>query len=118
MFKNRRDAGEKLAEKLKKYKNKKDIIVLGLLRGGMVVADEISKRLGLSLDILMVRKLGLPFDREMAVGAIADGLKEVILDEEIIRKFNISDKEINEEINREKKEMKQRLEFYGKKELI
>lgn len=71
-FKDRRDAGKKLAEALIKYKDKPDTIVLALPRGGVPVAYEVAQALSLPLDVLPVRKLGLPGYEECAMGAIAD----------------------------------------------
>ena len=60
IFKNRIDAGEQLSEKLRKYKGKKDVIVLGIPRGGVEVASVISKKLHLPLDVIIIKKIGLP----------------------------------------------------------
>jgi len=113
-FKNRKEAGKKLAEKLVSYKDKKDVVVLGLARGGVVVASEAAKELELSFDVLVTRKVGLPLDREMAVGAIADDFLEGVFNKEIIKEFNLSNEEMNKEIDREKEEMKRRLKLYFK----
>ncbi len=56
MFKNRHDAGKRLADKLKKYKEKKDVVVLALPRGGIVIGYEIAKKLNLKLDIILVQR--------------------------------------------------------------
>lgn len=70
MFKDRRQAGKKLSKKLFKFKNKKDTVVIGITRGGVVVAQEISKALNLPLDIIVIKKIGSPQNPELAVGAI------------------------------------------------
>lgn len=83
IFKDRSDAGRQLAKKLISYKGLSDTIVLGLARGGIVVAYEVAKALSLPLNVLVPRKIEAPDNPELALGAIAeDG--ELILNEEII----------------------------------
>lgn len=78
VFKNRAHAGQLLAEALMKYANDEDVIVLGLPRGGVPVAYEVAKKLHAPLDVLVVRKLGVPGYAELAMGAIASGGVQVI----------------------------------------
>ena len=73
MFKNRHDAGKRLADKLKKYKEKKDVVVLALPRGGIVIGYEIAKKLNLKLDIILVQKIGAPNNPELGIGALSEG---------------------------------------------
>jgi putative phosphoribosyl transferase len=72
-FLDRRDAGQQLATKLGHYAHRTDVMVIGLPRGGVPVAYEVAEALGAPLDILLVRKLGVPGERELAMGAIASG---------------------------------------------
>ena len=72
-FKDRKDAGRILADKLSKYINHPNAVVLALPRGGVPVAYEVAQELGLPLDVLIVRKLGVPNHEELAMGAIASG---------------------------------------------
>ena len=72
VFTNRRDAGRKLAQQLLKYRDRAKAIVLGLPRGGVPVAYEIAKKLNLPLDVCLVKKLGLPGNSELAMGAVAE----------------------------------------------
>lgn len=72
VFSDRRDAGQKLARQLLDYANRSDGIVLGLPRGGVPVAYEIAKKLNLPLDVCLVRKLGMPDNPELAIGAVAE----------------------------------------------
>lgn len=72
-FRDRVDAGRQLAERLDRYRAQPDIIVLGLPRGGVPVAAEVARALGAPLDVMLVRKLGLPQQPELAMGAIASG---------------------------------------------
>ena len=83
-FSNRTEAGRLLAEKLVKYAGRADVIVLGLPRGGVPVAYEVAKRLGVRLDVFIVRKLGVPGFEELAVGAIASGGVRV-LNQDVMR---------------------------------
>jgi putative phosphoribosyl transferase len=73
IFQDRTDAGRQLAEQLLSYARRDDVIVLGLPRGGVPVAFEVAQRLGVPLDVFVVRKLGLPGHEELAMGAIAPG---------------------------------------------
>ncbi len=72
-FPNRIEAGRQLADKLEKYAGRNDVIVLGLPRGGVPVANEVAERLRVPLDVFIVRKLGVPGFEELAAGAIASG---------------------------------------------
>lgn len=90
MFKDRRQAGKLLARKLKKFKNKKDAVIIGITRGGVLVAQEISKALKLHLDILVIKKIGAPQNPELAIGAVGSS-KAVFWDENLIRRLNISE---------------------------
>src|SRR3981189_572792 len=83
-FPNRIEAGRLLAEKLEKYTDRDDVIVLGLPRGGVPVANEVAKRLRAPLDVFVVRKLGVPGFEELAAGAIASGGVRV-LNEDVMR---------------------------------
>jgi putative phosphoribosyl transferase len=83
-FPNRAEAGRRLAERLTHYRGRDDAIVLGLPRGGVPVAYEVARRLGLPLDVFVVRKLGVPGYEELAMGAIASGNVSV-LNEDVMR---------------------------------
>lgn len=73
LFADRHEAGSELAERLFEYRRRKGAIVLGLPRGGVPVAFEVARHLSLPLDVFIVRKLGVPFHEELAMGAIASG---------------------------------------------
>ena len=105
------DAGKVLAKFLKEYCNKPDVIVLALPRGGVPVAYEIAKSLAVSLDVFIVRKLGVPWHEELAMGAIASG-GTVIFNEDIIQMLNVSKTEINQVIQSEQDELKRREQMY------
>ncbi len=93
LFQDRAEAGQKLADKLKAYANRPDILVLGLPRGGVPVAYEVAKSLNVQLDIFLVRKLGVPTQKEFAMGAIASGGIR-ILNREVVDSLHISEAEI------------------------
>jgi putative phosphoribosyl transferase len=80
-FPNRAEAGRLLAEKLAQYAGRDDVIVLGLPRGGVPVAYEVARALGVPLDVFIVRKLGVPGFEELAAGAIASGGVRVLNDD-------------------------------------
>lgn len=92
-FRDRRDAGRQLAEKLKSYANRSDVIVLALPRGGVPVGYEVATALGVPLDVFVVRKIGLPWHEELAMGALASGGVR-ILDTDLIRVANVSEDEV------------------------
>jgi putative phosphoribosyl transferase len=88
-FKDRRDAGQRLVNELGRFANRSDVLVLGLPRGGVPVAFEVATALEAPLDVFIVRKLGLPWHEELAMGAIASGGVRV-LDDELIRIARVS----------------------------
>jgi putative phosphoribosyl transferase len=110
-FRDRRDAGRILAQKLLAYTNHPDVIVLALPRGGVPVAYEVARELNAPLDIFIVRKLGLPGHEELAIGAIASGGIRV-LNHDIIRALNIPKEMINIVAERELKELQRREHNY------
>jgi len=111
IFKNPQEAGQQLAEKLTPYKNNNQAIILGLPRGGVVVAYEVSKVLNLPLDIIVTRKIGAPNNEEFAIGSISEEGRGVF-DEEAISEQMISKEYIDNQVKKEKKEIKRRLEKY------
>lgn len=112
IFRDRQDGGEQLANKLKpRYKHLKDLVILGLPRGGMVTAREVAAALKKPLDIVAPRKISAPGNSEFAIGAITeDG--EGVFDEDLIERYRISQSYIDEEIKKEKAEARRRLELY------
>lgn len=87
-FRSRSHAGRQLAALLWRYAYQPDVVVLGLPRGGVEVASEVAMALGLPLDIMLVRKLGVPGERELAMGAIAAGGVRV-LNEQVVEAFRL-----------------------------
>lgn len=111
IFRDRKQAGQMLAQRLKAYANRKDVTVLGIPRGGVPVAFEIAETLGAPLDIFVARKLGVPWQEELAFGAIASGGVRV-LNHDIVEPLGISNATIEEVTAREKKELERRERLY------
>ena len=94
-FKNRSDAGRQLALALARYKNWKPV-VLALPRGGVPVAAEVAAALNAPLDLILVRKIGVPFEPELAMGAVVDGSKPLVVrNEKVIRFAGIEERDFN-----------------------
>jgi putative phosphoribosyl transferase len=111
LFKDRADAGRRLAEELSGYSGRTDVIVLGLPRGGVPVAFEVAKGLKAPLDIFLVRKLGAPGQKELAMGAIAPGRVRV-LNRDVVQALNISDEIIEAIAAEEQQELERRERAY------
>lgn len=110
-FKDRTEAGRLLATKLMAYANRPDVLVLGLPRGGVPVAYEVAKALHVPLDICLVRKLGVPGHKELAMGAIASGGIRV-LNQDVIDWVGISNSEIDRVAAQEQHELERRNHLY------
>ncbi|MFA5809172.1 MAG: phosphoribosyltransferase family protein [Thermoleophilia bacterium] len=112
-FENRKDAGQRLVSMVERYKGAADTVLLGLPRGGIVVALEMALALDLPLDIWVTRKIGAPLNPELAVGSIdSDG--NLLLDENAARLYEISDRYIREEVESQVEEIKRRyLQYRG-----
>ena len=110
-FQNRKVAGQLLAKKLVHFSQQKDAIVLALPRGGVPIGYEIAKNLNLPLDIFLVRKLGVPWQEELAMGAIAEGNVHVF-NSEIILSLAITQNDIDKAIAQESQILVQRQQKY------
>jgi putative phosphoribosyl transferase len=110
-FKDRKEAGRKLAQKLSAYIGRPNRLILALPRGGVPVAYEVALALSVPLDIFMVRKLGLPGREELAIGAIASGGIRV-LNSDIIRMLSVPEEVINFVVRRELQELQRREKLY------
>ncbi len=108
---NRRVAGQALAEALKSYAGRDDVIVLALPRGGVPVAAEVARALGVPLDVMLVRKLGLPGHPELAMGAIASGGVRVMNDD-VARRLSVSPAAIEAVAEAEGRELARRERVY------
>lgn len=112
MYQDRRDAGRELAAMLGDYRGRDDVVVLGLTRGGVPVASEVARGLGVPLDVIVVRKLGFPPQSELAMGAIAPG-GVLVLNQEL----EVSAATIDTVAAREEKELRRReLVYRGDRE--
>lgn len=111
LFRDRRDAGRKLAQELMSYANRPDVLVLALPRGGVPVAFEVAQALGAPLDIFLVRKLGVPGHEELAMGAIASGGVRV-LNDTVVDALNIPDRLIDAVAEKEQQELERRERAY------
>jgi predicted phosphoribosyltransferase len=110
-FANRREAGAALATRLQKFKNRDDVVVLALPRGGVPVAYEVAQAIGAPLDVFLVRKLGLPAHRELAMGAIASGGVRV-LNDDMVRQLGIPPAVIDYVAQQEAQELERRERAY------
>jgi putative phosphoribosyl transferase len=110
-FRDRRDAGRRLAAELRPYADRRDVIVLALPRGGVPVGFEIAEALHVPLDVFVVRKLGLPWHEELAMGALASGGVRV-LDQDLIRVARVSDEDIQRVTAMEQAELERRERQY------
>ncbi|MEQ8974650.1 MAG: phosphoribosyltransferase [Coleofasciculus sp. C1-SOL-03] len=111
LFKNRQEAGQRLASDLKEYANRPDVIVLGLPRGGVPVAYEVARGLDAPLDVWLVRKLGAPGHEELAMGAIASGGTR-ILNKDVVRSLGVSEQAIDKVAAKEQQELERREKAY------
>lgn len=111
LFRDRVDAGRQLAARLTEFAGRPDVVVLGLPRGGIPVAHEVATRLGVPLDVFLVRKLGVPGQSELAMGAIASGGIEV-LNREMIRDLGIPQALVEQVVVRERFELERRDALY------
>ncbi len=110
LFRDRADAGAQLAQALQGYRGQ-DVLVLGIPRGGVVVAAEVARRLGAELDVIVARKLGAPISRELAIGAVtADG--ERYLNEDILRELRVPEHYVQTVTEEEQAEARRREERF------
>ena len=110
-FEDRKDAGERMVSLVEEFRGAENTVVLGLPRGGVVVALEIALALKLPLDVWVSRKIGAPMNPELAIGAI-DSEGELLLDENAARLYEVSDRYIREMSEEQVAEVKRRYERY------
>ena len=110
-FKDRSEGGRFLARKLERYANRPDVVVLALPRSGVPVAYEVAQALNAPLDVFVVRKLGVPGQEELAMGATATG-KVRVLNQEVIQALGISDETVETVAAAEEQEMERRERLY------
>jgi putative phosphoribosyl transferase len=107
LFRDRAEAGRVLADKLASYAHRPDVLVLALPRGGVPVGFEVARALHVPLDVFLVRKLGLPGQEELAMGAIASGGVRV-LNEDVVDKLEISDEVLDAVAAEQEQELRRR----------
>jgi putative phosphoribosyl transferase len=110
-FVDRESSGRALAQKLLKYKGTPDLLIIGLPRGGLVVAYEVARTLQAQLDVFIVRKLGAPYQPELAVGAIAEG-GMLLLNDAIVNYLSISKEFIEQTAREQMVELERRQKLY------
>jgi putative phosphoribosyl transferase len=113
IFEDRTEAGRALAEKLSEYKNRDDVVVLGLPRGGVPVAFEVAQILKAPMDILTVRKLGVPGQEELAFGAIASG-GITVFNESLVHSLRMPPAMLERVVEEQQKELERRERLYGR----
>lgn len=106
-FGDRSEAGRALAAALADYSGRGDVLVCGLPRGGVPVAAEVARRLAVELDVVVVRKLGVPGHEELAMGAVASG-GVLVRNEWVIRRLGITDARLAEVVEHERREVAER----------
>jgi putative phosphoribosyl transferase len=111
IFRDRREAGQVLAEELASYRGKDNLSVLGLARGGVPVGWEVAAFLRAPLDVFLVRKLGVPHWEELAMGALATG-GGMVINDSLVRNLGISDQQLQVVIDRETEELHRRESAY------
>lgn len=109
-FADRRSAGAQLGRMVAQLQPSSPV-VLGLPRGGVPVAFEVSRQVGCPMDVLVVRKVGLPYQRELAMGSIGEG-GVVVRNEEVIRLGGIDDEAFDSAVRAERRELRRRVEMY------
>lgn len=112
LFADREDAGQQLADKLLRFKDK-DPVVLALPRGGVPIGLVVAEALGAPLDLILVRKIGTPGQPELAVGAVVDGPRpELVINEDVKRLAGVLDDYIEQEKQRQLKEIERRRKLW------
>jgi len=110
-FRDRREAGQLLAKELDFLKDREDAVVLGIPRGGVVVAYEVAQAIGAPLDVYITRKIGAPHNPELAIGAVAsDG--RTVLDHDLVRQLGVPKDYVEEETERQRREIERRAREY------
>jgi predicted phosphoribosyltransferase len=95
LFRDRADAGRRLADRLEHLRGREGLLVLGLPRGGVVVAEQVARALGAPLDVLVVRKLGFPGHEELALGAVASG-GAIVVNDDVLAVAGMDDAELQQ----------------------
>ncbi len=113
IYNDRSDAGNKLALELEKYQDDSQLVVVGIPRGGVEVAYYVCRELNLPMEITITKKIGAPFNPELAIGAISEK-ETVVLNNSLIESLGISDEYIEQEKEKQKREIEKKLNLYRK----
>ncbi len=111
MYKDRKDAGTQLAERLKEYIGQENVLVIALPRGGVVTGAEIADRLKTPVDVLIVRKIGHPWQPELAVGAISE-TGSIVYNEDVVASTGVTKDYLRGEAARQREEIARRQQLY------
>jgi len=111
VFKNREEAGKKLAAKLQDYQKTKNLIILAIPRGGLVIGKQLSRALSCSLDIIVTKKIGAPGNPELAIGAVG-AMGEPVINRELAARVGADEKYLQKEIASRQAEVKRRIKEY------
>lgn len=111
MFRDRDDAGHRLAAALQHLEDEPDLVVVAIPRGGVVVGAVVAKALGAALDVVIPRKIGAPGNPELAVGAVA-GDGGVVINEDIATRLGVDDAYVEQETQRQVEEIRRRRDVY------
>lgn len=111
MFRDRAEAGRELARPLAAYAGRSDVLVLALPRGGVPVAFELARELRVPMDVFLVRKLGVPWQPELAMGAVASGGVQVV-NEEVVRTCGITDEQLSRVATAENQVLREREQLF------
>ncbi len=111
IFNNRYEAGIKISDKLLEYNNNKNVVVVAVARGGVEVAFPVCTNLKLTMQTTIARKIGAPLNPELAIGAVSEE-NDLVLNNDIIEDYNISQGYIESQARKEQQEIKRRLRKY------
>jgi predicted phosphoribosyltransferase len=110
-YADRREAGKRLAEELREQYSGGELVVLGLPRGGVVVAAEVARGLGAPLDVVSVRKLGAPGQPELALGAVAEG-GVVLVSRDLVSRLEVSEEYVDHEVSSQLQVVRERAALF------
>jgi putative phosphoribosyl transferase len=111
LFTDREDAGRRLAQRMEGHRFKAPV-VLAVPRGGVVVGDQVSRRLGAPLDLIIARKIGAPGQPELAIGAVVSDADVCLIDERAVAYLGVSSEYLETEVARQQEEIARRLQLY------
>ena len=113
-FADRKDAGRRLGDRLAEVLGDQNVVVIGLPRGGVPVAHEVARLLRARLDIIMVRKVGVPWQPEVAMGALGED-DVLVIERDTVKISNVSVQEFQRAVAAERKELRRRLRTYRRR---